>query len=169
MKYEFPWYVKYVAFLLVAVVLYALGMLHGERVAGQVHIDYLAAQGRRSVAIAAAQTKVVVQTEIQYRDRIQKIYVKGDVIEKQIPVYVTRVDDAACSVNAGFVRTYNASWSGEDPGAAAESDRESAGVPLSELAETDAHNATSCRAWREQALGWREYYRKLKVQTDSAD
>ncbi|WP_139260610.1 hypothetical protein [Duganella sacchari] len=83
-------------------------------------------------------------------------------------MYVTASDDAAYGVNVGFVRAYNAAWAGGDPGPAAESDREPAGIPLSEVAETDAFNATVCRAWREQAFGWREYYDKLTAATGNA-
>jgi len=146
---------------------FCLGELDGQRRAGQRHIDYVTAQAARTVAIGKAQTKVVIQTEIKYRDRIRKIYLQGEVIEKQVPVYVTRDDDAVYGVNAGFVRAYNAAWSGGDPGPASDADREPAGIPLSEVAEADAHNATSCRAWREQVFGLRELYQKLKVATDS--
>jgi hypothetical protein len=83
-------------------------------------------------------------------------------------VYVTPGDDTSFGVNAGFVRIYNAAWSGDDPGPASDFDREPAGISLSEIAEADAHNATSCRAWREQALSWREFYANLKAITDAA-
>lgn len=145
--------------------LYVLGMLHGERAAGQQHVDYITAQAARSVVIAKAQAQVVVRTEIKYRDRIRTVFVKGAEIEKLVPVYVTRADDERFGVNAGFVRSYNAAWAGEPAGAADDADREPAGIPLSEVAETDAFNATACRAWREQALGWREFYGALSAVT----
>ncbi|MBY0243046.1 MAG: hypothetical protein K2X55_27435 [Burkholderiaceae bacterium] len=145
-----------------------LGVMLGERVAGQRHIDYITAQAAQTVAIGRAQTKVVLQTEIKYRDRIKTIYVKGDEIEKQVPVYVTAADDQRCVVNTGFVRAYNAAWSGDLAGAAADADREPAGISLAEVAEADAFNATTCRAWREQVIGWREFYKGLKAATDIA-
>jgi hypothetical protein len=140
--------------------------MRGERIAGQRHIDYVTKQATQTVRIARAQSKVVVQAEIEYRDRIKKIYVKGDVIERKVPVYVTNADNDRCTISAGFVRVYDAAWSGEPTGPAADSDRGPAGVSLADVAETDVHNATSCRAWREQALGWRAFYRKLKEATD---
>ena len=51
---------------------------------------------------------------------------------------------------------------GEPAPASAESDRDATGVSLATVAETDAANATSCRIWREQAIGLRESYRKLQ-------
>lgn len=160
-----PWWARWLVYALMMAVLLCLGEMDGQRRAGQRHVEYVTAQAARTVVIGQAQTKVVIQTETKYRDRIQKVYLKGEVIEKQVPVYVTRADDAAYGVNVGFVREYNAAWSGDDPGPAAESDRGPAGIPLSTIAEVDAHNATSCRAWREKALGIRELYQQLQAVT----
>jgi len=148
-----------------ALALYLLGRIDGERAAGETHISYVEQQAARSAAIAHAQARVIVRTETKYRDRIQTVYMKGDEIERQVPVYVTRVDDERFGVNTGFVRSYNAAWSGEPAGPAAESDADAAAIPVSALAATDAHNASVCRAWRELALGLREHYQGLKEAT----
>jgi hypothetical protein len=158
MNLVLPPLAKYAVAVAAAAVLYVLGMLHGERGAGQQHIEYVQAQAARGVAIAKAQSEVVVRTEIKYRDRIKTIYVKGEEIEKQIPVLVSPADDLQPGVSVGFVRSYNAAWSGEPAGPAAGTDRDAAGIPLTEFAETDAHNATACLAWRELALGVRDFY-----------
>lgn len=165
-SYVLPLWARLLMYSLMAAVVFCLGDMQGERRAGQAHIDYVTKQAARTVAVGRAQTKVVIQTEIKYRDRIQKIYLKGEVIEKQVPIYVTQADDAVFGVNAGFVRAYNAAWSGDDAGPAGDADREPAGIPLSTVAEVDAHNATSCRAWREQALGLREFYEQVKAATN---
>lgn len=152
------------AFLIAALLVAGLlGQLRGERIAGERHVEYVTQQARQTAAIAHAQAQVVVQTEIRYRDRIQKIYVQGKTIEKEVPVYVTQRDDDRCTVNAGFVRSYNAAWSNTAASGAAESDRESAGVALSAVAEVQAHNAAACHAWREQALAWRAFYDGLRA------
>lgn len=163
-----PW-VRWAALAVAAGFIFLFGQLRGERIAGERHVEYVNAQAKKTVKIAQAQTKVVVQTEVKYRDRIQKIYVKGDVIEKEVPVYVTQSDNAGCTINAGFVRVYDAAWSGEPPGTAADSDREPSGIPLSEVAETDAWNAKVCLAWREQALGWHDFYREIKNAINNPD
>jgi hypothetical protein len=159
---------RWTAFAVAACGLLALGEIDGQRRAGQALVDYVSAQAQRTVVISRAQSRVVIQTEIKYRDRIKSVYLKGETIERQVPVYVTPGDDTSFGVNAGFVRIYNAAWSGDDPGPASDFDREPAGISLSEIAEADAHNATSCRAWREQALSWREFYANLKAITDAA-
>lgn len=132
--------------------------LHGRHV---VQVRWRAeteARNERTSETRGGQEVVAVKTEIIYRDRIQKIYIKGDTVEKQVPIFVTAVDSRRCTVNAGVVRSYDAAWSGEPAGAAAESDRESAAVSLTEVAETDAFNARACLVWREIALGLREHY-----------
>ena len=65
------------------------------------------------------------------------------------------------------MRLYDAAWSGEAAGPAADSDREPAGVSLAQVAEVDIFNATSCRAWREIALGLREHYTGLQSVTNA--
>lgn len=167
-EYVLPAQVRWLAYAWMTAGAFGIGVMQGERLAGQRHIDYVTAQAAQTVAVARAQTKVVVQTEIKYRDRIKTIYVKGEEIERQVPVYVTAADDQRCAINAGFVRAYNAAWSGDAAGAASDADRESAGISLAEVAEADAYNATACRAWREQVIGWREFYGNLKRATDQA-
>ncbi|UUM20895.1 hypothetical protein [Mycoavidus sp. SF9855] len=112
--------------------------------------------------LTEAQTKVVIQTEIQYRERIKIVKEKGDTIIKEMPVYVTQADTANFGVNIGFVRHYNAAFSGEPAGAASDFDRESPGISLAELAEVNALNANVCWQWREQALGLRAFYGQLQ-------
>lgn len=157
----FRWLVLLLAFAFVAMIF----QMRGERIAGQRHLDYVGKQAVQSVKIAQMQAKVAGQIEIKYRDRILPIYVKGDVIEKEVPVYVTQADNDHCAVNAGFVRVYDAAWTGEPAGPPTESDRGSTGISLAEIAEVDAFNAKACRAWREQALGLRELYQNLKSAT----
>lgn len=149
---------RWIALLGIAIVMYLLGMLNGRRAAGEEHLAYVQAQAAHGIAIAKAQGQVVVRTEIKYRDRIKTVYKKGEEIEKQVPVYVTDADNADYRVNVGFVRSYNASWTGEPAGPPTGVDRDPAGIPLAEVAEADAHNATACRAWRELAVGLREFY-----------
>lgn len=153
-----PAWAKYAAMAVAATVLYFLGQLHGERVAGQAHIDYVNKQAGQTVKIVQAQAKVVTVTETVYKDKIQKIYVQGEKIETVIHDLVVPADDDRFSVNIGFVRVYNAAWAGDPPGPANDLDREPAEVPLSAIGSTEAANATSCLAWRKETLGWREFY-----------
>ncbi|UAW64702.1 hypothetical protein KMZ15_03265 [Mycoavidus sp. HKI] len=77
-------------------------------------------------------------------------------------VYVTQADAANFGVNVGFVRHYNAAFTGEPAGPSAKSDREPANISLAEIAKTHAHNISACLQWREQTLGLRAFYQQLQ-------
>ncbi len=157
-----PW-MRWLVLLAALGFAFLFGQLHGERVAGEAHTAYVVAQAGQTVKIVKAQTKVVTVTEVEYRDRIQKIYIKGAEIEKIVDHYVTRDDDQRFAVNAGFVRVHDAAWAGAAIGPTADTDREPADIPLSEVGQVETHNATSCLAWRDKALGWRAFYAKQQV------
>ncbi|MCX8567010.1 MAG: hypothetical protein ON057_001737 [Glomeribacter sp. 1016415] len=131
---------------------------------GQIHqckAELKIYQGRIATTmaqLAEAQAKVVIQTEIQYRDRIKIVKEKGDTIIKEVPGYVTQADTESFGVNVGFVRHYNAAFTGGAAGVAAESDRGPARISLAELAEVNAYNANVCWQWREKALGLKMFY-----------
>jgi hypothetical protein len=158
-----PWWAKWAAVAALLLAAYGLGRVHEARRGADAMVDYIGKQSKQSAVIVQRQVQVVTVTETKYRDRIQKIYVEGKQIEADIPKYITPADDDLFAVNAGFVRVVDAAWTGDPAGPAAESDREPAGVPLDRVAAVEASNATSCRAWREQALGWREFYAGQQV------
>ncbi len=118
--------------------------------------------------LAAAQNNVTSRVEIQYRDRIKIVKEKGNTIIKEVPIYVTHEDSAHFGANVGFVRSYNAAFTGTSAGPSSELDRKPAGIPLTDIADTTAFNASVCRQWREQALGLRALYRQLQQAEQSA-
>ena len=161
-----PWWARALAITFIFVSVFLLGQLHGERVAGEHHLDYVSKQAAASIRVVQAQAKVMIETQIKYVDRIQKIYIKGEEIEKQVPIYITASDNAGCIINTGFVRLHDSAWSGDDTGSASDSDRESAELSLAQVAETNAYNATACIAWKTLAIGLREHYARLQHATN---
>lgn len=141
---------------------FLLGQLRGERIAGQVHTDYITAQANQTVRVAARQFQVLEKTTIEYRDRIQTIYRQGETIEIATPIFIQPVDTERFGVNVGFVRLHDAAWSGADPGPAQDADRQPAAIPLDELSRINTHNASACRVWRDQALTLRTLYEDLR-------
>ncbi|MCX8567066.1 MAG: hypothetical protein ON057_001793 [Glomeribacter sp. 1016415] len=123
---------------------------------------YQARIATATAQLIEAQAKVVIQTEIQYRERIKIVKEKGDTIIKEVPIYVTQADTDCFGVNTGFVRHYNAAFADEPTGVATEFDREPAQISLAEIAEVNAFNASSCWQWREQAIGLRMFYKQLQ-------
>lgn len=142
-----------VAALLVGVLLFGLGwMARGD------HVQVEAAEkqnARLAEAFAQGQALGVVRDQVvtQYVDRVQVIEKKGATIIKEVPVYVSAKADAACTVNAGFVRVHDFAASGQPlpaPAAASEANAAPSGVALSTVAETVAGNYTSCQQNAEQ-------------------
>lgn len=157
-----------VAGLLVLGASYHMGRSHERKLADAEMAEYKNKQVVATVKIEKAEAIVVTKTETVYRDRIQKVYVQGAQIEVDIPKYIKPADDALFAVNAGFVRVLTGAWAGEVAGPAVDTDREPSGIPLSAIAAVEAGNITSCRAWRTQALGWREFYRDQQVAVNGA-
>jgi hypothetical protein len=155
-----PVYVKWIAAAVLLTTVYGVGRLHEARRGADAMTDY---QAKQAIRIIERQAKVVSVTETKYRDRIKTVYVQGEKIESSIPTYVQPVDIGRFAVNAGFVRVLDAAWAGDTAGPAGDPDREPADIPLDEVAAVEVHNATSCRAWREQALGWRDFYARQQV------
>lgn len=126
--------------------------------------EYQGEQAVATVKLIQARAKIVHDVQIKYQDRIQTVTAQGATIEKEVVVYVTKADDAGCTVSAGFVREYDAAWSGTPAGSPAESDRGPSGVPLSQVAAVDAGNATACLIYKEQRNGLIEFYKALQAE-----
>jgi hypothetical protein len=156
-----PW-VKWAVLAAAALALYLLGRLDGERIEGAKFSAYVAEQASKVTQVAQARERVVTKVEIQYRDRIQIVREKGETIVKEVPVYVSAETDRRFPVPRGFVRVHDAAAAGEPAGAPAESDGEAAGVVASAAAETIAGNYAECRKWREQVIGWQDFYQQIK-------
>jgi hypothetical protein len=167
LNFVLPWWARWLVLASAAAVFGTICYNKGKQVKGEEHLAYVAEQAQRTSKIAKAQQVVVAQTQIKYVDRIKTVYAKGETIEKQVPIYITSADAARFAVNAGFVRLYDAAWKGVAPGPATDSDREPAGISLAQVVEADVSNATSCRAWRELALGLREHYLRLQSVTNT--
>lgn len=141
------------ALLLVAVLLFGLGWMargdHEQDQATQAELDRLNKAFEQGQALGTVRDQVVTQ----YVDRVQVIKERGATIIKEVPVYVSAQADAACTVNAGFVRVHDLAAAARplpasDPAGLA--NEAGSGVALSAVATTVADNYTSCNANAEQ-------------------
>lgn len=162
-----PGWVKWAALAVLALSLYAFGRLDGTRIEGARHADYVAKQATQALVIRRAQERIVVQTEIRYRDRIQVIREKGDRIVEQVPIYITAEIDRRFPLPAGFVRLHDAAAIGEPAGAPGDPDGEASAVAPSDAATIIAKNYTDCRRYAEQVRGWQAFYSDLQSATSS--
>ncbi|QNB08321.1 hypothetical protein G5S34_17220 [Herbaspirillum frisingense] len=103
--------------------------------------------------VTAGQDVVLRQVVTNYVDRVKTITVQGETRIKEVPIYVTAQDDAACSINAGFVRMWNAANAGTaispNPSGA---DEAPSGVSLSDTAAQHDREATYTHQIEEQLI-----------------
>lgn len=110
------------------------------------------------------QFKLVIRTETEIQERIVKVREKGKEIVREIPVIVTKEVEKACpsGLPYGFVRLHDAAARNSAPGPTASSDAAPAGVTLAQASETVSDNYTECHVWRQQVIGWQQYYKDLQ-------
>ena len=128
--------------------------------------EYVAEEAVKTVNLQKRLVEVVTEVQVKYVDRIKVVKEKGDTIIKEVPVYVDKSDDSACELRRGFLRITDAAAKGEPPGPATSADREAGGVALSAATETIAANYQTCLKWREQVIGWQEFWARVKAEIE---
>lgn len=117
--------------------------------------------------INAGQPKIIERLRTVYVPAETKIKLVTKTIVKEVPVYVTKSDDAACTINNGFVRVHDAAAHGELPGNPSGIDGEPSGVKLSAVAQTVADNYGTCRLALSRDAEWQDWYLQNKALWDS--
>ena len=157
---------RWLAIAALAVALTGLGWVKG---AGHVQSQWDAAVHQQTLQIAAVrqrQAEATVQVVTRYVDRVRVVREKGDTIIKEVPIYVPVQADAACTINRGFVRLYDAAAAGELPEPARDADAASAGIALSAVAGTVAANYQTCHENAEQLRALQTWVREMKVASE---
>lgn len=138
---------------LIAALLFGLGWVargdHEQSQATQAELDRLSKAFEQGQELGTVRDNVVTE----YVDRVQVIKERGATIIKEVPVYVSAKADAACTVNAGFVRVHDLAAAARPlpaPDIAGAANEAGSGVALSTVAETVAGNYTSCNENAEQ-------------------
>lgn len=150
-----------VAFALLAIG-FRLGVDSEQSKATQLDNDRLSKAFEQGQELGTVRDRVVTE----YVDRVQFVEKRGATLIKEVPVYVSAKADAACTVNAGFVRLHDAAANGADVPAAGPTgaaDEAPSGIALSAVAETTVGNYTDCRANAEQLNQLQEYVRQYQV------
>ncbi len=117
-------------------------------------------QAVRTVTVAKRQAAVTVRVVTKYVDRIEYISAQGAEIIKEVPVYVTKEDDARCVVPDGFVSLHDAAAANRIPGAAGETNAQASGIALSTVATTVAENYERCHKNSAQLEALQEWVRE---------
>lgn len=107
---------------------------------------------------AAAETTVKVVTK--YVKQIQVVKETGDVIIKEIPTYITKVDDSKCVVPNGFVLLHDSASRNEVPDTTRAPDEGASKVKISGVAETVIDNYTTYYQVSEQLKSLQQWVKE---------
>ena len=92
---------------------------------------------------------------------VDRVQWRTRTIIREVPVYVTpETDRSYGDLPLGFVRLHDAAATGTAPVpfGTGESSGTSGGVAPSAAISTIADNYGTCRVWREQVIGWQDWY-----------
>lgn len=127
----------------------------------QAEKDAAAKAGRQ---LAERNAKVTTEVGAKVEKRQAEIRVVTKELIRDVPKYITVQSDARCVVPAGFVSLHDQAAAGvrsPDPaGFAAEAPSD---VALSTVGETVAANYGTCNVWREQVIGWQEWWARISA------
>ena len=103
--------------------------------------------------VAQKETQAVeatVKVVTKYVKTVETIKEKGDVIIKEIPMYITKVDDSMCAVPNGFVLLHDSASRNEIPDSTRVPNAGASDVKISEVAGTVIENYTTYYQLAEQ-------------------
>lgn len=125
------------------------------------------ADGAKAAAnINAGQPKIIERLRTIYVPAEAKIKTVTQTVVKEVPIYVTKRDDAACTLNNGFVRVHDAAAKGELPAGPTGTDGDASGVELSTVATTVTWNYGIANLCSSRLSEWQDWYRQNKTLFD---
>lgn len=142
-------------------VAWALSMVyaihHGKSI---VQAEWDASVERGKVAVAQLKDRqvtvnMIVDTVV--KERVTTIREKARVIEKEIPVFVPEYRD---NLSGGFRLLYDAAATNTIPDRAGIAT--AAPVAVGDVASTTNRNFEQCHIWREQLIGWQDWYHRQR-------
>lgn len=158
-----------IGLLVIGALLFCLGWLsgvdHEQDNATQIDLDQMRKAFEQGQELGTVRDRVVTE----YVDRVRYVETRGATIIKEVPVYVSAKADAACTVNAGFVRLHDAAATGAElaaPGRSSAADEAPSGIALSAVAATTVANYTACSANAEQLSKLQEYVRSYQAKQE---
>lgn len=108
---------------------------------------------KKETASAEVTTKVITK----YITKIEVVKEKGNEIIKQVPIYITKADDAQCVVSNGFVLLHDSASRNEVPDPTRKIDAGASEVKLSGVATTVTENYTTYHQVAEQLKSLQEW------------
>jgi hypothetical protein len=112
------------------------------------------------VAKEVKSVEVTTKIVTKYIKQIQIVKETGDVIIKEIPTYITKVDDAKCAVPNGFVLLHDSASRNEVPDSTRVPNAGASDVKISEVAGTVIENYTTYYQLAEQLKSLQDWIKE---------
>lgn len=108
--------------------------------------------------VVQQQVKVETKVVTEYVDRVKVVYKQAAAIIKEVPVYVTKIDDSRCTINGGFVSVWNAANAGVPlSGTPSSADAAPSGIVLSDVAAQHVDESTYTRGLEAQLTALQDW------------
>jgi len=104
--------------------------------------------------------KITIKEVIKYVDRVRVVKEKGDVIIKEVPIYITEKADDACIINTGFVELHDKAVRNEIPDTTGNSYDAASDVKLSTVAEVVISNYNLYHQQSEQLIALQSWIKE---------
>lgn len=148
--------IQIVSVIVLAFSLYIEGGISNQTVweakVAQVKLD----MAKKDAAAAEVTTKIVTK----YVKQIETVKETGDVIIKQIPIYITKNDDSMCDIPNGFVLLHDSASRNEIPDTTRTPNAGTSDVKISEVTGTVIENYTTYYKLAEQLKSLQEWVKE---------
>jgi len=117
------------------------------------------------VEVKSVQENVKIVTK--YVDKVKIVKETTDAIIKEIPIYITKADDARCELSNAAIVLHNSASQNTVPPGAGNIATGTSDVKASELITTVSENYGTYYEMREQLKAWQDWYRAQKKAYES--
>jgi hypothetical protein len=107
-----------------------------------------------------------VRIVTKYVKKIKVVKETGDVIIKEIPMYITKIDDSMCAVPNGFVLLHDSASRNEVPDTTRNIDARASEVKISGVAETVVTNYNTYYQVSEQLKALQSWVREQQLNSN---
>lgn len=104
----YRWGIGVVVTLVIAAMLFTMGYQYAVRTALKAEVVTATVKLDKAAAVQAVIEKTNQAATVRYVTVTRTIHTKGETLVKQIPVYITKVDDSGCRIPDGFRVHWNA-------------------------------------------------------------
>jgi len=146
---------------IISVIVLSFSLYMEGGISNQVEWEAKVAQVKLDMAVKDVESaKVTTKIVTKYIKQIQIVKETGDVIIKQIPMYITKNDDSMCAVPNGFVLLHDSASRNEVPDSSRVPNSGASNVKISEVAGTVIYYYTTYYQLAEQLKSLQDWIKE---------